>query len=315
MFSQNLQGSSPMWTRKPKLQILSENTGPFLLSLYTVTVSFCPISLLSSWVPGSSCPVSLGSAILHHVPPSAMDSDCELWGLTRTQKPSRNCLWHEIEEQTVVIRVSLHGRTKRSTEELIRNCPTWLLRVSLLTTSGAAATWKHFAVSMLPAMLAEAEASGAEGKGGLWSMGPCVNDNWRHTHFLSRSSLCAPVAHSCLLCSHQSCLWPKLRPFKRKRHQQGCGCLPCVWQQCDSSEFVLLEGKVPWAEKSWEGAAWGSPQAVSGHVPTGCRGGGNMEKAQKESKPPPADVGTVTNGPSLTDVYWGAVAGSDCILC
>lgn len=31
-------------------------------------------------------------------------------------------------------------------------------------------------------MLAEAEASGAEGQGELWSMGPCVNDNWRHTH-------------------------------------------------------------------------------------------------------------------------------------
>ena len=72
---------------------------------------------------------------------------------------------------------------------------------------------------------------------------------------------------------------------------------------------------MPWAEKSCKGAAWGSPQAVSGHVPTGCGGGGNMEKAQKKSKPPPANVGTVTNGPSSADVYWEAVAGSDCILC
>lgn len=126
--------------------------------------------------------------------------------------------------------MSLHDRTKRSTEELIRNCPTWLLRVSLLTTSGAAAPWKHFAVSMMPAMLAEAEASGAEGQGELWSMGHPVNDNWRHTHtiLIPEWSLCPSSSlMPALLPTNPACDQTPV-PLRGKRHQQGCGWLLCL---------------------------------------------------------------------------------------
>lgn len=128
---------------------------------------------------------------------------------------------------------------------------------------------------------------------------PCQWQLDTHTHFLSLSGVCARAAHSCLLCFPPILLVTKPPSLWEARGISRDVAVSSVWQQCDSSEFVLLEGKTPWAEKSWEGAAWGSAQAVSGHVPAGCRDGGNMQKAQKKSKPPPADVGTVTNGPSF----------------
>lgn len=82
--------------------------------------------------------------------------------------------------------MSLHDRAKPSAKELIHNCPTWLLSVSLLMTSGVADSWKHFAVSMLLAMLAEVDASGTEeGQGELWSRGYSTNDNGKQTNKIS----------------------------------------------------------------------------------------------------------------------------------
>lgn len=75
--------------------------------------------------------------------------------------------------------MSLHGRTKHSTEELISQLS---YKASTRELAHDIGSGSYFAVSTLPDMLAEAEASGAEGQGELWSMGPCVNDNWRHTH-------------------------------------------------------------------------------------------------------------------------------------
>lgn len=205
--------------------------------------------------------------------------------------------------------VSLHGRTKHSLY--------WGINFStVLHGVYAWACSRHRERQLLASTLPPARCLPCwlklkpreqrdKGSCGVWvPVSTTTGDT--HTHFLSLSGLCARVAHSCLLCSHQACLWPKLRPFKRQEASAGMWLSPMRLTTMWQLRVCAPGGK---SALGWEELRRGSPQAVSGHVPTGCRDGGNMEKAQKKSKPPPADVGTVTKGPSLADVYclrrWG----------
>lgn len=169
-------------------------------------------------------------------------------------------------------------------------------------------------------MLAEAEASGAEGQGELWSMGPCVNDNWRHTHFLSLSGLCARVAHSGLLCSHQACLWPKLRPFKRQEASAGMWlspmCLTTMWQL----RVCAPGGKsaLGWEElrRGSLGQPPGCVRTCSNRLPRWWKHGESAEEIQAATCRRGDCYSRAIFGRCLLfEEVGGGVAGSDCILC
>lgn len=102
---------------------------------------------------------------------------------------------------------------------------------------------------------------------------------------------------------------------------------PSGWQGCDSSKFVLLEGKVLWAWKGEKPRLGAARTAVSGLAPAGweqqhipARDQWNVQQAQKNPVSDPYKWRVLLMGLSfgrclLFLEVGGMLAAGDCILC